>query len=161
MNGGQCMAEYKRIIFVCRENLILSPMAEYIMKSILMDKTREIFSRGLVVLFAEPVDRKVTELLTNHAVPCEERVSQEFAADEVDAETLVLVMSFMEKVKLVEDYGLADNVFTLKEFAEDEEGDNLDPDLIDPYGGGDDAYEETYVELKDLLYKVKKKLQWN
>lgn len=155
------MAEYKKLIFVCKENLILSPMAEYIMKSILMDKTREISSRGLVVLFAEPRDQKATEVLVNHAVPCEEQVSREFAADEVDEQTLVLTMNFMEKVKVVEDYGLADHVFTLREFAEDEEGENLDPDLADPYGGGDEAYEETYVEMKDLLYKVKKKLQWN
>lgn len=155
------MTEYNKIIFVCKENLILSPMAEYIMKSILMDKTREISSRGLVVLFAEPRDQKATEVLINHAIPCEEQVSKEFVAEEVAEDTLVLTMNFMEKVKLVEDYGLADNVFTLREFAEDEEGENLDPDLSDPYGGGDDAYEETYVELKDLLYKVKKKLQWN
>ena len=155
------MTEYRKIIFVCKENLILSPMAEYIMKSILMDKTREIVSRGLVVLFAEPRDQKATEVLVNHTVPCEEQVSKEFVVDEVDEQTLVLTMNFMEKVKLVEDYGLADHVFTLREFADDEEGENLDPDLTDPYGGGDEAYEETYVELKDLLYKVKKKLQWN
>ena len=155
------MTEYNKIIFVCKENLILSPMAECIMKSILMDKTREIVSRGLVVLFAEPRDQKATEVLINHAIPCEEQISQEFVAEEADAQTLVLTMNFMEKVKLVEDYGLADHVFTLREFADDEEGENLDPDLADPYGGGDEAYEETYVELKDLLYKGKKKWQWN
>ena len=27
-------------------------------------------------------------------------------------------------------------------------------------GGDEDAYEECYAELKDLLYKVKKKLEW-
>ena len=33
-------------------------------------------------------------------------------------------------------------------------------DVLDPYGGDEDAYEECYAELKDLLYKVKKKLEW-
>ncbi|MCH5264853.1 MAG: hypothetical protein J1F02_03065 [Lachnospiraceae bacterium] len=145
----------QRIIFVCKENVYLSPMAEWIMKSILMDKTKVIESRGLVVLFPEPRNMKVTDVLMNHAVPCEEQVSQEFVPDQVDEETLVIAMNFTEKVKLVEDFSLTDNVFTLKEFVE-EEG-----DVTDPYGGDEDAYEECYVELKDLLYKVKKKLEWN
>ena len=74
---------------------------------------------------------------------------------------MVLTMNFMEKVKLVEDYGLTDRVYTLREFALQEEGEELDPDVSDPCGNGDEAYEESYIELKDLLYKVKKKLQWN
>ena len=154
------MTEYKKIIFVCKENVILSPMAEWIMKSILMDKSKDILSRGLVVLFAEPRNQKVTDVLINHGVPCEEQVSEEFTAEEVDSETLVLTMNFTEKVKLV-DYELTENVFTLKEFADEEEGETMDPDVVDPYSGGGDAYEESYIELKDLLYKVKKKLQWN
>lgn len=154
------MTEYNKIIFVCKENVILSPMAEWIMKSILMDKSKEICSRGLVVLFPEPRNMKVTDLLMNHAVPCEEQVSEEFTNDQVDGQTLVLTMNFMEKVKLIEDYGLSEHVYTLKEFAE-EEGESLEPDVQDPYSGGEEAYEESYVEIKDLLYKVKKKLQWN
>ncbi len=43
-----------KIIFVSKENVLLGPMAEWIMKSILMDKSKQIMSRGLVVLFAEP-----------------------------------------------------------------------------------------------------------
>ena len=155
------MAECTRIIFVSKENVILGPMAEWIMKSILMDKSKEILSRGLVVLFAEPRDQRVTDLLINHAVPCEEQVSEEFKVEEVDERTLVLTMNFTDKVKLVEDYGLTDNVYTLREYAQGEEGEELDPDVPDPYGNGDKAYEESYIELKDLLYKVKKKLQWN
>ena len=54
----------------------------------------------------------------------------------------------------MEDYELEENVYTLKEFV-GEEG-----DVLDPYGGDEDAYEECYAELKDLLYKVKKKLEW-
>lgn len=155
------MTEYNKIIFVCKENVILSPMAEWIMKSILMDKSKEICSRGLVVLFPEPRNMKVSDLLMNHAVPCEEQVSEEFTGDEVDEHTLVLSMNFMEKVKLIEEYGLVENVYTLKEFAEEEEGESLEPDVQDPYSGDEEAYEESYIELKDLLYKVKKKLQWN
>ena len=44
--------DYTKIIFVSKENVLLGPMAEWIMKSILMDKSKQIMSRGLVVLFA-------------------------------------------------------------------------------------------------------------
>ena len=146
--------DYTKIIFVSKENVLLGPMAEWIMKSILMDKSKQIMSRGLVVLFAEPRDQRVTELLMNHGVPCEEQVSEEFHAEQVDESTLVLTMNFTEKVKVLEDYGVTEHVYTLREFVQEEDG-------KDPYGSGDEAYEECYLELKDLLYRVKKKLQWN
>ena len=138
--------DYTKIIFVSKENVLLGPMAEWIMKSILMDKSKQIMSRGLVVLFAEPRDQ---------------RVSEEFHAEQVDESTLVLTMNFTEKVKVLEDYGVTEHVYTLREFVQEEDGKEFDPDVPDPYGSGDEAYEECYLELKDLLYRVKKKLQWN
>lgn len=149
------MTDYNKVIFVCKENVYLSPMAEWIFKSILMDKTKEIYSRGLVVLFPEPRNMKVTDVLMNHAVPCEEQTSKELTAEDVDENTLVIAMNFTEKVKLVEDFTLTENVYTLKEFVE-EEG-----DVTDPYGGDEEAYENSYIELKDLLYKMKKRLEWS
>lgn len=40
--------DYTKIIFVSKENVLLGPMAEWIMKSILMDKSKQIMSRGLL-----------------------------------------------------------------------------------------------------------------
>ena len=113
--------DYTKIIFVSKENVLLGPMAEWIMKSILMDKSKQIMSRGLVVLFAEPRDQRVTELLMNHGVPCEEQVSEEFHAEQVDETTLVLTMNFTEKVKVLEDYGVTEHVYTLREFVQEED----------------------------------------
>lgn len=149
------MTDYQKIVFVCKENVSLSPMAEWLMKSILMDRQKEIISRGLVVLFPEPRSMKVTDVLARHGVPCEEQVSQEICQEDVDENTLVITMNFQEKVKLIEDFELPDaQVFTLKEFV-DEEG-----DVMDPYGGDEDAYDAFFLEIKDLLYKVKHKLNW-
>ena len=147
--------DYKKVIFVSKENVTLSPMAEWMFKSILMDKDKEILSRGLVVLFPEPRNMKVTDILMNHVVPCEEQVSTEFRPEEVTEDTLIITMNFVEKVKVVEDFGISDNVYTLHEFA-GEEG-----EVLPPYGGDETVYEASYVEIKDLLYKIKKKLNWN
>ena len=81
-------------------------------------------------------------------------MSEEFHAEQVDESTLVLTMNFTEKVKVLEDYGVTEHVYTLREFVQEEDGKEFDPDVPDPY-------EECYLELKDLLYRVKKKLQWN
>lgn len=147
--------DYDKVIFVSKENITLGPMAEWMFKSILMDKEKEILSRGLVVLFPEPRSMKVTDILINHAIPCEEQVSEEFTSDEVTDRTLIITMNFAEKVKVVEDYGIEENVYTIREFAE-EEG-----EIMEPYGGDDSVYEASYVEIKNLLYKIKKKLQWD
>ncbi|MCR5690985.1 MAG: hypothetical protein K6G62_02090 [Eubacterium sp.] len=146
--------EFQKIIFLSKEDLLLGPMSQWIMKSILMDKSKEIVSRGLVVLFPEPQNKKVTDLLVLHGIPCEEKQSQEFSTEEVDEKTLILTMNFPQKVKLVEDYELQENVYTLKEFLD------LEGDVFDPYGGDEQSYEDAYAELKDLLYQVKKKLGW-
>jgi protein-tyrosine-phosphatase len=149
------MADFNKIIFVCKENVSLSPMAEWVTKSILMDKSKEIFSRGLVVLFPEPRSMKVTDVLARHGIPCGEQVSQEFDASEVDEHTLVITMNFQEKVKIVEDFGLEDRVYTLKEFV-DEDG-----DVTDPYGGDEEVYDAFFLEIRDLLYKMKHRLGWS
>jgi protein-tyrosine-phosphatase len=148
------MTDFRKIIFVCKENVSLSPMAEWVTKSILMDKSKEIVSRGLVVLFPEPRNLKVTDVLVRHGVPCAEQVSQELDASEVDEHTLVITMNFPEKVKIVEDFGMKE-VYTLKEFV-DEEG-----DMTDPYGGDEEAYDAFFLEIRDLLYKMKHRLGWS
>jgi protein-tyrosine-phosphatase len=55
----------------------------------------------------------------------------------------------------MEEFGFEDDVYTLMEFA-GEEG-----EIMEPYGGDEQAYEASYTEVKDLLYKIKKRLQWN
>lgn len=146
---------YNKVIFVSKENITLGPMAEWIFKSISMDKEKEIVSRGLVVLFPEPRNMKVTDILNNHSIPCDEQNSEELTLSDMEGDTLVIAMSFPEKVKIIEEFGVSENVFTIKEFAEE------DGEILEPYGGDENAYEASYIEIKDLLYKIKKKLNWN
>ncbi|MCR4604706.1 MAG: threonylcarbamoyl-AMP synthase [Eubacterium sp.] len=154
--GGQVvdLRNYDKVIFVCKENLNLSPMCEWILKSIITNKSFEICSRGLVVLFEEPINAKIISVLGKHCVPCEEQVSKQLKQSDIDEHTLIITMSFTEKVKVIEDYGVSDHVFTLRELV------GLEDDVNDPYGGEEQAYEETYSELKDLLFEVKKRMGW-
>ncbi|MDR1699699.1 MAG: hypothetical protein LBR68_00720 [Lachnoclostridium sp.] len=148
------MPNYKKVIFICKENLTQSPMAEWLFKSIVMDVEKVIISRGLVVLYPEPVNPKVVELLTRHGVPCEESTSQPFDSGEIDKETLIITMNSIEKIKIAEDLSLSENIYTINEYIEQE------GELLDPYGKEEEDYEKCYMELKDYLYLMRKKLGW-
>lgn len=148
------MGEIKRIVFICKENVTQSPMAEWIFRSIIMDTEKVVESRGLVVLFPEPLNSKVSENLRVHSVPCKEQASVQLTKDDFQDDSLLITMNTAEKISIVEQYGVTENLYTLKEFVGE------DGDVFDPYGGDEQGYETLYLELKDLLYKVKGKLEW-
>ena len=52
-----------KLIFVCTENTYQSPIAETIFKNINRDLDLLVCSRGLVVLFPEPVNPKAETVL--------------------------------------------------------------------------------------------------
>ena len=54
---------YDRIIFVCEGNHSKGPMAETIYKSLTENENIPAISRGLVVLFSEPVNEKAVSVL--------------------------------------------------------------------------------------------------
>ena len=149
------LGDYHRVVFVCRDNTIISPMAEWMLKGILMDKSIEVCSRGLVVLFEEPINRKVLNTLMLHDVPCAEQTSKQLRSEDIDDQTIVITMSFTEKVKVIDEFGSDKHIYTLKEIVGEED------DVTDPYGKDEQAYEALYLELKELLYGVKKRMGWN
>lgn len=145
---------YEKVIFVCTGNTCRSPMAEALLKNLTQDQELEIISRGLIVLFSEPVNPKVEEVLKNHAIPTKEHSTKQFKAQEVTEKTLILTMSFRQKLKIMQDYGIEKNIYSIKEYV-GEFG-----DVGDPYGGTLLDYEACYEELaplvKKTMYQLKK-----
>lgn len=137
-----------RLIFVCTENTSQSPMAETIYKSIRHDLDLEVFSRGLVVLFPEPVNPKAEQVLGTHGMIMEKHITTQFRQDEVDENTLILTMTVVQKRRLATDFFINDNVYTIREYA-GEHG-----DVEDPYGQATEAYERCFDELYELMDRV-------
>lgn len=146
--------KYERVIFVCTENTSRSPMAETLFKKFAVDEVIECLSRGLIVLFPEPVNPKAEQVLINHGLEMVGHTTKQFRSHEVDENTLVLTMTEQQKKKVMEDYYVTQNVDTIKEYV-GEFG-----DVVDPYGGTMLQYEECYEELARLVkktyYKIKK-----
>ena len=143
---------FDRIIFVCTGNHSRSPMAETIYKSLTEDEGVPSISRGLVVLFSEPINEKAEAVLENHGLTCVVEASKELVKEDITDNSLLLTMTDKQKMQVCEKFGLLENIFTIKEF-NGEEG-----EVKDPYGGTLVDYEECYNELLRLIKKTIYKL---
>ena len=143
------MKRYDRVIFVCTSNTFCSPVAEAIYREYAPAWLPEAVSRGIVVLFSEPISPKVNVMLSEKEIGISEhKYSIQLINDDITDDTLVLTMTFSEKVKLMEDFGITKNVYTIGEFIEE------DTDVINPYGSDEEHYENFMVEIKKRVERV-------
>lgn len=148
------MKRYNQIIFVCTTNTLLSPIAEGIYRNNSPEWMPKGISRGLVVLFEEPINPKCNVLLTQNGYTISgHSQSRQLTADDLVDEILVLTMTLSEKVKLTEEFGYEDNVYTIGEFVGE------DTDMVDPGGGEEEKYKECFEELVLRVNKVIQKLE--
>ena len=69
------MKKYDKLIFVSNSDTCRGPMAEAILKSKFLLAELEIESRGLVVLFPEPVNQKAEAILASHGLTMKEHTA--------------------------------------------------------------------------------------
>ncbi len=146
------MIKYDKLIFVCTGNTCRSPMAEVIYKNLDKESDINVLSRGLVVLFGEPINPKAEVVLKKHDLDISNHISKGLRESEIDENTLILTMTEAHKRKISAALPDAKNVYTIKEYA----GEN--GDVVDPYGGSLVEYEECYIELARLVKKTVYKL---
>jgi protein-tyrosine phosphatase len=127
-------------------------MAEVIFKNLDQESEVKIFSRGLVVLFGEPINPKAEVILKKHDLEIHNHISKGLKESEIDDNTLILTMTQAHKMNIIKTYPKAKNVYTINEYA-GETG-----DVVDPYGGTLVEYEQCYIELARLVKKTIYKL---
>lgn len=146
------MAVYKRLIFVCMDNLCRSPMAEAVMKSLNRDPELEVTSRGIIVLFPEPYNPKATSVLRGSGIILENGLSRQLLAEDFAEDTLILTMDRTEKQKILDEYENACNVYTIMEFA------GGSGDIMDPYGGDRDVYALFLESINTWVAQAERKI---
>lgn len=142
------LTAYDTIVFVCTGNTCRSPMAEAILKNMKGAEKYNVVSRGLVVLFPEPSNQKAEMVVKDHGLSFDDHISTQLQKEDMGERVLVLCMSFAQKVKIAEEFGLHKNLYTIKEYAGE------DGDVMDPYGGTVLEYEQCFDELSELMKKV-------
>lgn len=146
------MLSYNRIIFVSTDNTCLSPLAAAIMQREINDDKLEIESRGMVVLFPEPVNQKAIAIARSKGLYIEDYKSKPLQPTDFGEDVLILVMSKQHKQNIYDEFKDALNVYTLREFV-GELG-----DVKTPYGGDLMDYGESFKGLERLVIKVKDKI---
>lgn len=146
------MEKYDRVIFVSTDDTCKGPMAEGVMKGLIEGRELATASRGLVVLFSEPINPKADAAARSCGVFLNHPRSVQLQETDMDERTLVLTMTEQQKKTICEQYETAANVYTINEFL-DGEG-----DVEDPAGGELAVYMECFERISVLVKLVAEKL---
>lgn len=138
------MKKYDRLIFVSNSDTCRGPMAEAILKSKFLLSELEVESRGLVVLFPEPVNQKAEAILASHGLTMKDHTAKMLEQEDFDKRTLILVMEDALKQRIFQEHENVQNTWQLSEYIKEE------TDVTEPVGGSLADYGACY-ELLDCM----------
>ncbi|MEE1079476.1 MAG: phosphotyrosine protein phosphatase [Agathobacter sp.] len=140
----------KRIIFVAQSGTCREPMAEGIYKDLMVTNPLEVLSRGLVVMFPEPMNQKAEAVLISNGISMEGFTAKPLTNEDITPETMVLTMEESHRQKVLENFENAtvDRTYVLTDFV----GDELE--IMDPHGGALPAYGLCYETLRKSIKKL-------
>lgn len=147
------MLEYSKILFVTDTDTSTGPLAAAILRHYLpLEKTVEIDSRGLAVLFPEPMNPKTVAIASAKGLTLD-RISEQLVEEDFGTDALVFVLDETKKQSIYDDYSEAVNVYTLKEYI------NEAGSIINPDGGELADYAKVYDTLDEIIIKLANKLK--
>ncbi len=146
------MLEYSKILFITDTDTSLGPLAAALLKHYLPLERAEIESKGLVVLFPEPMNPKVVAIAASKGIDID-RTSVQLEESDFGQDVLVLVLDETKKQGIYDDFVEAVNVYTLKEYI-NEQGSITNPD-----GGELADYAKLYETLDEVIIKLANKLK--
>lgn len=144
------MKQYNRIIFVAESGVCRAPMAAGILSEYTLKHPVEIESRGLVVLFPEPLNQKAEAVMISNGTNMDGFSSTQLLEEDFTEDTLVLVMERAHLEKILEKYEsvIPENLHVLTELV----GDELE--ILNPYGGSLQSYGLCYETLRKTIHKL-------
>ena len=148
------MRAYNKILFVCKSGTLRAPMAEAILKGYRLNQPMEIGSRGMIVLFPEPINQKAEAVLISNGLDMKNYMSIPLVAEDFSEDTLVIVMEETHRMQILRDFPKAEieNVQVLTQIV----GDELE--IMDPYGGILTSYGLCYETLNKSIKKLVDKI---
>ena len=126
------------------------------MRDILVTDPIEVCSKGLVVLFPEPINQKAEAVLISNGINFKENyVSSQLQNEDITESTIVIAMEEAIRYKIIEQFENAneDNTFILSDYV----GDELE--IINPYGAPLQTYGLCHESLRNTMKKLVKILE--
>ena len=141
------------IYFICTGNTCRSPMAEAILRSKELGNVT-VRSAGIHAQEGRPISLHAKTLIEEAAMPHTPQ-SRVVSSEGLEWADVVLTMTEAHKMELLYRYPtMQEKTFTLKSFVEFESG----GDVQDPFGGNLDTYQQTFVELSNVMDQLERKL---
>ncbi len=145
MAGFNLDTACERIIFVSEDDTYRGPVSAALMKKRLPRGVPKVDSRGLVVLFNEPPNRKGASILADMGIDISRHKSRQLLESDFNDTTLVIMMTERGKKIIYDRFENAVNVYTLRELAGGE------GDVEIPYGRTIDEYRESVLYIESLV----------
>lgn len=142
---------YRKIVIVGEDNLCRSFMGETILRGLLRKKNItdiEVISRGLVVLFSEPVSPIAAGLLRRHGYDVENFRSEQLTEEDLQTADLVLTMTEEQAEKIRKDYQAPAACMFLGTFIDMEEP------IPKAQEEGLEAYSQCFAGMEQLMEAV-------
>ena len=140
--------KYHKILFLSNTDTSRGVMCAQILKNMDLQDYYFIDSRGMVVLFEEPVNQKAEAVMISNKLEVSSHMSQQINAEDIDENTLVLTMDESIKERIIAEYGDTNNIFTLCEYVD------VCVEIPNPYGKALQSYGECYEVLVRLMNKL-------
>ena len=96
------MKKYDKIVFVSMDDTAGSPIADGIMRKLSAGRELSIASRGMIVLFQEPINPIAITVAERHNVTLGHRMTTAFSENDIDDRNLILTMTEKERDMIYE-----------------------------------------------------------
>ena len=146
------MKLYKKLIFVDADDTSRAPMAKVIMKTKPLFRPIEIDSRGLVVLFSQPINQKAEAVLISNGYSAKGHASTAFSSEDLQEGNLILTMEEAQRDKIREEHPDAEDIYTISEFLQMEK--EVEPVFGEPLT----SYGKCYEMLENIISGIVEKL---
>ena len=143
--------EYGRIVMIGENNLCRSFMAEVILRGLLQKRGVsgvEVISRGLVVLFSEPVSPMARGVLHKHGYAIDAFRSSQLSEEDLVCADLALTMTGEQAEKVKKDFGTKTACMSVGTFID------LDEDMPKVTEDTAEAFEECFRSIETWMEAV-------
>lgn len=134
-----------QILFVTQTDTARGPMAAYIMREKHILKDIQVTSRGVVVLFPEPMNPKAEVILGKHGIIPKGHQSRELEEKDMSKGTIILTMDDSLCLKLRKRYPKFKDIYLFSEYI------GLEGNILNPYGANLEEYDKCYETIEGMV----------